>query len=280
MNEYITLDDFRRYQGIDMDQHDQDALLRQLLTNASRTWDAWTQRRFYPRVETRYYDHPREARRLWLDDDLLELTALTTYNGGTTLLPSEYFPMAGSSYQPPYSNIVLHPTKQFAWTGTPQKANAVTGIWGYHNDWDAAWWPYSTLASDVNASQTTITVTSGPGGAWNGIPFQFEPGMLLKLGTEYLHLLAVDAATLTLTVVRGANGTSAAAHDSGLIVAAYEVDPAVQNAVRRLTAWMWHQKDSATFVTTGYPEIGLVEVPSGMPPDIQRLIARFKRKGR
>jgi hypothetical protein len=278
MNEYITLAAFKRYQGIDVDQLAQDWLLRTMLESASRSWDVWTRRRFYPRIETRYYDY-KSKRELWLHGDLLEVLALTTDNGQTVLAPGQYYPMAGSSYdRTPYSRIVTAVGTRFGYRSTPQRAISVTGVWGYHTDWANAWQPASTLASATTASDTTMAVAEAGGQDWQGRSGRFEPMMLLKVEAEYMYLVAIDEGTDALTVVRGVNGSTAATHAKDKPVHTFWVDPAVQIALSRITAWFWHQKDSATFATTGFPEIGLVEVPAELPAGLKALVDRFKPK--
>jgi hypothetical protein len=280
MNEYITLADFKRYQGIDVDQLAQDWLLRTMIEGASRSWDAWTRRRFYPRIETRYYDY-RYSHELWLDDDLLEVTTFKTNNGGTTIDAADYWPRAGKSYSnTPYSHIVLKTTTStpLTYSSTAQRANEVTGVWGYHAGWASAWNQASTLAASITASATTITVAEAGGQDWQGRSGRFEPTILLKLEAEYMYLVAIDEGTDTLTVVRGVNGSTATTHDKDKPVYTFWVDPSIQVAVRRVTAWFWHQKDSGSFATTGFPEIGLVEVPAELPAGLKALVDRYKPK--
>jgi hypothetical protein len=278
MNEYVTLEGFKRYQGIEADQVGQDALLRTLLERSSRVLDIETERHYNPQVATRYYEHPSDTRDLWLDGDLLEVTVLTTCNGQTVLVPGDYYPMQGRSCTPPYTHIALRDGVYYTWTGTRRQATAVTGVWGYHSNWASAWQACTTLAEALDKTSPIVKITTGPQGDWNGLPFHLEPMMLLKVGSEYLYALATNAETPSLTVVRGANGTTVDSHLLGANVYVYQPDAIAQHVTSRLAAWLWHQKDSATFVTTGYPEIGLVEVPAGMPPDIQRLLKRLRPK--
>jgi hypothetical protein len=271
MNEYLTLAAFKRYQGIDVDQYDQDWLIAELLESASRAWDIWTRRRFYPRVETRYYDH-QESYQLRLDDDLLEVTTLKTDEGDDTVSAADYWPMAGNSYGvTPYSRIVLKTTTTtpLTYSTIRRRANQVTGIWGYHTDWANAWALAATTAEALDATETGIDVADVAG---------LEAGMLLRVDTEYLYLSGVDGSANELTVTRGANGSTAATHTTSASVYRYKPDAGVVQAVRRLAAWLWHQKDSQSFTQTGYPELGIVEVPPAMPADLQRLVQRYSRK--
>ena len=51
------------------------------------------------------------------------------------------------------------------------------------------------------------------------------------------------------------------------------IDDVVQAAVR-LTAWIYRQRD-APFGQTARPEIGVIETPLSMPPDVVRILAPF-----
>mgnify|MGYP001605011279 FL=1 len=166
MNVYVTYEELKEYltskpgEAIKDDQ-----LLKQFVIKTSRLFDEYCERKFYPRIETRYFDHPTDgliedawpldsnlitaqvARvrtdELWLDDDLLALTTLTTNNGATTITSSDYLLLNGQKYAPtPYNVIRLQPngtTTAFKYTNTPYKANALTGVWGFHNDYSNAW---------------------------------------------------------------------------------------------------------------------------------------------
>jgi hypothetical protein len=52
--------------------------------------------------------------------------------------------------------------------------------------------------------------------------------------------------------------------------------PVVNRACIRLVAWR-HAQRSAPFETQGFPEIGMVSVPTAMPADIQRMLVPYVR---
>ena len=84
--EYILREDLKVYLAIGTDETDDDELLWSICQVASRAWDRWCGRWFYPLSATRYYDHPeRDASTLKLDADLLEVTTLTPDNTDTTI---------------------------------------------------------------------------------------------------------------------------------------------------------------------------------------------------
>lgn len=76
------------------------------------------------------------------------------------------------------------------------------------------------LASSVDSSATSVTVT-----------YDLESlraGQVCEIDSELMYIWAADVATKTLTVQRGFNGTTAAAHTSGAIVTANPRFPRAQ----------------------------------------------------
>ena len=94
LNGYSTLKAVK--DQLDIEQYDavDDAALNNLINQASRFIDSpkGAGRRFYPRIETRYYDAPT-YRSLLLDDDLLAVitspmgTGMQSYLPNTTCIP-------------------------------------------------------------------------------------------------------------------------------------------------------------------------------------------------
>lgn len=78
----------------------------------------------------------------------------------------------------------------------------VTGTWGYGDGQSASPWQLlAPVATVANGTATTITVDVATG---------IEAGMTLKIESEQVFVSAVSS--LNLTVERGVNGTTAAAH--------------------------------------------------------------------
>jgi hypothetical protein len=283
MNEYVCYEALKTYLGITVTSDD--ALLRTFAEDASRAFDALCHRRFYPRTETRYFAHPADSYVLRVDDDLLAVATLTTDNGDETIAAADYFLMCGDSYNAmPYDRIALDASgsELFEWNDTPQRANAVTGTWGYHDEWDNAWLDSADTvknATQITAAGTSLTVTSTTGADANGESPRFMVGQLLKIDSEYLHVTAKPDAT-TLTVRRGANGTTAAAHLNGVAIYIYQPIAAVQNAVRRWAAYLYRQKDSGIFETTIVPDMGTIVTPESVPKSVQIMLSKYvKRRG-
>jgi hypothetical protein len=68
--------------------------------------------------------------------------------------------------------------------------------------------PNQTLASGIDASQTTITLSASPGSNWNTSNFRF------RVDSEDIDCTTRSSATLS-GCTRGANGTTAASHSAG-----------------------------------------------------------------
>lgn len=274
MNAYVLVDEVKTELGIT--EPDYDEMIREKCETASRLWDVLTKRRFYPVVATRYYDY-RFQYTLHLNDDLLEVTTLTTGNGASTMSAAAYWPMTGSSYgDPPYARIVS--TSPLSCIGTTRRAHAVTGIWGYHNDWANAWRNSGdTVKTNITAGATSVAVTDVDGTDAAGYDPRFQEGQLLRIGTEYLHLQRKNATTDTLTIERGVNGSTAAAHTALDMIYVYQPMRQIRQAAKRLAAWLFRIKDSQVFSTIAFPEMGTIEIPEGLPADVVKLIPFFRR---
>lgn len=133
MADYCTLAQVREYADFKKIANvDDDDLIDRLITAASKRIDIYTGRTFAERSETRKFDAVRdvEKRRLWVDDDLLEITTVT--NGdGTTVTASEYV-LEPSNESPKYAIKLLSSSSQ-SWTYNTdsEQAISVNGKWGY-----------------------------------------------------------------------------------------------------------------------------------------------------
>jgi hypothetical protein len=149
---------------------------------ASRDVEGLLHRRFYPEVDTRYFDWPDQyARpwRLWLDDS--ELISLTSISSGGVTIPTGNINLEPNRNGPPYNRVEIRIDTSAAFGGgqTTQRNIAITGLWGYSNTES----PAGTAAAGVTSSATTLTVSSA---ASIGV------GQLLRIGTE--RLLVTDRA--------------------------------------------------------------------------------------
>jgi hypothetical protein len=271
-NLYGTLNQIRdRLPG--MTATTDDELLLDYLEDASRMLDGATGRRFYPRIATRHFDHPEDDETLKVDDDLLEVSTFTTDNGGVTIAPADYYLKCGATYNlTPYDRLVLRrdgTQPNLLYSGTPQKANAVTGTWGYHDDWSSAWRDSGDEvgdASGINASVTSITVGAGS---------RFGRGQTLKVGDEFMYLANISANSLA--VERGLNGSTAAAHDKDTAIYIYVPPREVQRVALRLATWLYKQRESPFSYAISTDADGKLVIPPEAPPEVKRFVKGYAR---
>ena len=90
----------------------------------------------------------------------------------------------------------------------------ITAHWGWHDDLPSAWQKEDDVldAAGINATVTSVKVTDADGANYRAQTPRFSPGNLVRIDTEYLRVTAVDTTTNILTVKRGENGSTAAAH--------------------------------------------------------------------
>jgi len=193
--------------------------------------------------------------------------------------------MCGESYNlTPYNRIALKTSgtqTNLFYSGTIQQANSVTGIWGYHEDWDNAWWDSQDTvqnATQITAAGTSLTVTDADGVNLLGVTPRFKVDILLKIEDEYLYIIAKDTATNVLTVLRGVNGTTAAAHATDTTIYTYHVQDEINHWVLRLAAWLYRQKDNSVdsdrAIVTDY---GGMLLPSKLPSDVADAALLYRR---
>lgn len=286
MNEYVTYENLKDFLKIDSTDIADDTLLKGFCTEASRLFDAETHRIFYPLIATKYWDHPRDDdTRLMLGEDLLAVSVFTTQNGDVTITAAQYFVMCGADYNlTPYDRIVLKSDgsrPNLLYSGTIQQANAVTGTWGYHEDWANAWQDSNDTVQDtggINASVTTVTVTDVDGADIYGFTPRFKVQQTIQIDSEWLYITGKNTSTNALTVRRGINGSTAAAHDKSTSITIYQPAWDVVQATKRLAAWLYGQKDQPYTERVQAAQAGLIVIPEAAPPDVKRVALRYKRR--
>ncbi len=286
-----------------------DSLLKQFSVGASRLFDTLTHRRFYPSKETRYFDDP-ETPPVWpgywsplarfsprrryrltyacdslaLDEDLLEVLSLTTNNGSTTIASTDYFLLsAENNNRPPYNTINLEQGTgaAFVYSSTPQRANAVSGIWGYHQEWAGAWNLTTATVSDnpLSSSATSATVSNIAAADIYGIGKQFKRQQLIRFGAvntgEYAFI--TDISSTALTLVRGVNGTTAASQASGTVIYTFQPWEAVAEVVRVWGSYLFLLRKSPHGLG-GSDTLGQREIASLLGADLTRLALAYERR--
>lgn len=308
---YATMDEVKEYlQGRSASNLiGDDQRIKRFCIEASRRFDEYCKRRFYPALQTRYFDHPASGSsgytttgtgiyppttptavytatdQLRLDDDLLQLTAFTTDNGDTALSASDYYLMTGCSYnEPPYDRIAIRSDSSAAlsYSDTPQRANAVSGLWGFHDDWANAWAAVDTVQNNpLSSSATSLTVASADGPDEQGLSPRLQIQQLIRFGSsasaEYAYISGKSGNTLT--IIRGVNGTTAAEQALNTVVYVYRPMWQIVQAVKILAAHSYRRKDSV-----GNSEdralaspTGVILMPSTLPNEVTDMLRAYKR---
>lgn len=293
MNVYATVDEVKLYIGKDpLQESSDDDLLLHFTIKASRMFDKFATngvlptRRFYPSIDTRDFDHPEDATVLKLRDDLLEVTTLTTKNGATSITPSDYkLQTATNRYnQTPYNQIRLTgagTVTEFEIDDTEFAANQIVGIWGYHDDWANAWEDSGDTVEDdpLSDSATTITVNDADGDDINGFSYRFKYQQLLKVESEYIWVTKVDPTNNTLTVRRGMNGSTAAAHVQDTPIYIYRPMADVREAMEELATHLYrHRKDIGTPSDRPIQREGLLIMPSTLPEEVKKILRPYRKE--
>jgi len=197
---------------------------------------------------------------LWLDQDLISITTLQTKAQGaspTTIVAADYF-LEPANTGPPYSRIEidLSSTAAFEAGDTPQRSISIEGLWGYGNDTSAAGTVVSGLAADATVTtfvcsdasvidvgdtllieseqlfvsgRLTADVGKNTDGALTAslaetaVTLQAAHGVVagevILINSEKMYVDSV--ATNVLTVKRGYDDTTLAAHNDAQDVYAY-----------------------------------------------------------
>src|SRR3990167_3213975 len=288
-NTYTNLARVRDYLGLNSAAASantaDDATMLNFAGRASRAIDRYTRRRFYPRREMRRYNY-KESRRVFVDDDLLELESLLTQNGACAVASGVMWLSTGDDWnRPPYNAIILDDSSGSVlnFSGTTQRANEVTAIWGYHESWNNDAWvdTGASLATSYGASGASLSL-AGAGSVGAGASDVFgehprlSPGNLIKIGDEYMFVLSGGTSGNGDVIIKPhANGTVGANHGSGASIARYEPEPDIEWATRRLTAWLFGAKDTPYQNKTAFVQLGTLEIPVGLSVDVKQKIDRY-----
>lgn len=235
-----------------------DAVLLRALERASREADAIAgsqgivKRHFYSELATRTFDGDGTAR-IAIDDLVSVDTSLKVDQDGdgtyeTTLAATtDYWLMPDNPVaNTPYTHVELNPYSSVLTRFLcARKLVQIIGRFGYSNETEAS----GTLGAAIaNGTDTAVTMTAGHG---------LTGGETIVIQTEHLYVSAV--ATDALTVVRGVNGTTAAAHNNGTAVTRRRFPRLVEEAVIVRAADIWRGTQ------TGYGQVATDEIGGFQP---------------
>jgi hypothetical protein len=160
----------------------------------------------------------------------------------------------------------LHGMNIFTWQISRMDALLVSGVWVYHPSPEFAWRnTASTLfGQPISDQDTLIPVENATAPDGDNQTPRFQVGQLLRLGEEYVTVLDIltgddeleEPQPDRLQVLRGINGTQAAAHSAGTPIFRFQPPADVTRLAIRWAAWLYREPDY----------VGLGDAPPALEP--------------
>ncbi len=155
----------------------------------------------------------------------------------------------------------------------PQYAS-ITGVWGYNTDYANAWLTVETLAAAITTTTaTTFTVIDVDGDNSLGESPRLSAGNVIQIDSEWMNVISTDITTNSVTVVRGVNGSMAAAHLIDAPVSVWQTDLSVVRLVTRQVCSIYARKGA--FETVRIGDMGIVSFPPDLMHEVNDLLAMF-----
>jgi hypothetical protein len=276
-NGYCGLLDFKSYltppgQSLSVDIAD-DTIIERIIERASRRFDDLCSRVFYPHVETVYYDIPMDDV-LWFGDDLLEVISLT--NGDGVAIGSSNYKFHPAREYPKYA-LQLTDVSSVVWqessAGSSMQVIALAALWGYRQRYaQDGWLTGSTLneVTGINAVELTFTVASGS---------LFAANQILRIDNELMPVDSVSGNDITV-VKRGANGSTAAAHDNADTVYIWQYQGDISGVVLEIANIMYKSRYQPQAVEgqTAYTSAAVVVSPRSLPGWVHETLNKYRRR--
>lgn len=288
MNRYATLDlakqDTRLKDGFEGADDNALAYLNRALYFVSARIDHETGYTFWPDIRTEYYDargsHVIDYRLLELTKmPFLSLTTVKDGAGNTLVVGTDYYPYPRG--KTPITALRLIATSGRSWAQYSddwRDAIAVTGIAGYHERYSEAWIASGDSvqdASGITSADTLVTVTDVDDADAYGQKPRFSPGNLIRLESEFCEVIATNPSTDTLTVRRGVNGSTAAAHALNTAIDIWQTEPNIQRAALRWVGYLFQRRGA--FEQTSYDGIATVTFPKDAPGEVEAILAQYRK---
>jgi hypothetical protein len=202
MNLYATLGSVKA--ALSITSTARDAVYLSHLEAASRRIDVYCGRVFSVSKGSRYFNSPRAV--LAYLDDFCSLSALSmdadldgTFDGETWAEGTDWVATPYNTW--PKFGVELHIGGSYCFVAARRYIKA-TGLWGYGDGQRATPWDLTAITATVGTVDGTALTLSADD--------VVSPGHTLVIGDEQVYVDSVG--TLSATVRRGVNGTTAAIH--------------------------------------------------------------------
>ena len=266
-----------------------DSLIRQMCERVSRAIDRHCKMRFYPSLETRYFDGGGTSE-MWIPD-LLELVdatsiAMSSDNGTTytALAATDYYLMRADDYNTPwsYNKMVINiPSGDYSSFYGGQRSIRIAGTWCTHDNRAEAWEDSLDAVVDnpLALGGTDLTVNDIDGDTGWGYAPRFAVGNIIRMETEFCEVGAVNTVTDVATIVRGRNGTTDAAHVQTTQIDVWRPpfpvkQAAIIQAVRQMERGFQGFGDARAT-----PEVGQIFYIKALDPEAAGLLAPYRPTG-
>lgn len=133
----------------------------------------------------------------------------------------------------------------------------IVGRWGYTEATESV----GTAAEALDAGETALDVADST---------LYSVGQTIKIDSEQMYVSAIS--TNTLTVDRGVNGTTDAAHLTAAPITRYVYTPEVQMAALMWAGRMWKRRETSYSNVIANPVVGSYEIFKLSDPDIEGLL--------
>ena len=268
MNTYVTLDLMKSGAVLNITGPEDDERLLMLLESVSRQVDAYCNRHFFTLRRAMTLDGDGSTALRIPDLVLVDTDGLATDEDGDRVFedtwdesdyllhPANADPAGGHDLSSPYTGIVVDTEAgdRSAFAAGMRRVR-IAGEWGY---WRRIRRASESVAGALAGEAGEIEVSGGS---------DIEAGHTLLVGSEQIYVRGRDGDRLT--VLRGANGSEAAAHSAGVKVGIYQYPGPVSEAVIIQASRLWKRKDSAFVDATGF--VG------GLDPDAVELLAPYRK---
>ena len=264
-NSYVSLDVFKGEGVMNIAGDGGNGRLLSLLEGVSRMVDRYCNRHFYVLEATRRFDGDGGERLLVpdlvsidegglrTDDDMDGVFETTWEPGEYVLLPLNADPGSrGNPGSRPYTSVAVSGRAGSArrW---PSGAATVqsAGQWG--------WWRHlrravGTVGRVQDVATTGVTVSDRAG---------IEAGVTVLIDSEQMYVRSYSG--VSLTVVRGVNGTVAAVHDAGSPVEVFEYPGPVVEAVVLQASRLQRRS------------VGAAESGAGLDEDVRLMLGMYRK---